>query len=315
MNKALQHPFFKNFLLKLVCFIIVALVMDRAAGWLLKKYYFKQQGGYDFLTTQAIDNTTADVVVFGSSRAVNIFNTSILEKRTGLSAYNAGRYGEPLFYHYGVLKAILKRYHPKFIILSFDAGNFSKNEEAYDKLAALLPYYSDHPELRGIVEMKSSFEKIKLLSASYPYNSLILPIVTGNTAGAKLKYANMNGFIPIKRTISGPLKKVDYTLEKEIDTVKTKAYISFITECKAAKIPVYIICPPYMINSTGIDKSIIKGKEIAGTYGVEFLDFTTDTFYTAKPNLFADYRHLNETGVSFFTNEVMDKITDIQGKK
>ncbi len=308
MKKALQHPFFKNFILKLLSFLVVLFVLDRAIGMVLERYYFKQQGGYDFLTTEAIDKTKAELIVFGSSRAVNIFNTEILEDRSGFSSYNAGRYGGPIFYHYAILKAILKRHHPNLIILSFDAGNFSKSEVSYDRLSPLLPYYKNHPELREIIKLRGPYEKIKLLSACYPYNSLILPILTGNRASSSVKYANVKGFIPLTRTISGPLSKFDYTLEQDLDTLKINTYVSFIKDCQAAKIPLYIVCPPYMINSTGVDKSILKGREIAGVNGVKFLDFTTDTFYTNNRSLFADYRHLNETGVKFFVNDVMNKI-------
>jgi hypothetical protein len=308
MIKKYKNKSLKILFLKLLAFFAVVFILDMLIGNLLKKFYFKQEVGYDYLTTYSIEKTNADILFFGSSRSVNILNTDIFEKQLGLSCYNVGRYGEPVFYHYAILKSVLKRYTPKMILLSFDAGNFSKKQEAYDMLAVLLPYYNDHPEIRPMVELKGPYEKLKLLSRIYPYNSLLLPIITGNKDYSKKKYANINGFMPLKRTFTGPLKTFDYTKEKELDSNKINIYKSFIRECANANIPLYIVCPPYMINSVGTDASIIAAKKIAKDYHIDFLDYSRDSFYIDKPRLFADFRHLNENGVELFNKEIIEKI-------
>ena len=308
MTNSVQTKSFKTFIVKIAAFVLIVFVLDFMIGSLLKKFYFKQQGGYDYLTTYSIDHTSQDVLIFGSSRAVNIFDPAIFTNRTGLSCFNVGRYGEPVFYHYAVLKSVLERYQPKRIILSFDAGNFSKAEESYDRISVLLPYYRDHPEMDSIISLKGRYEKLKLLSRIYPYNSLVLPIITGNTSYSKKKYPHYNGYIPISRTFSGPLQTFDYAKEKVLDTNKINIYKAFIRDCIKAKIPLHIVCPPYMINAVGTDSSISVGKVIANEFNIPFLDHSRDTFYTTKPALFADYRHLNDKGVALFSNMIIDKI-------
>ena len=194
------------------------------------------------------------------------------------------------------------------IILSFDAGNFSINQDAYDRLSSLLPYYKNHPEIQSIVALKGPYEKIKMLSAIYPYNSLLLPIISGNSTQSKTKYATINGYIPLDEHLNGPLQKFDYTIEKKQDTVKINTYKAFIQLCLNAHITLYIICPPYCIDAKGIDHSITTAKEIAQQYGIHFFDYSRDSFYTSKPQWFADYRHLNPVGVEVFCNKVIDKI-------
>ena len=299
----------KGFFIKIFIFFIIFVIVDISVGSILRKGYRKQQSGYDYLTTYAIEQTTADILIFGSSRAVNIFDPLIFEKEMHLTCYNAGRDGEPIFYHYAILKSILKRYKPKMIVLSFDAGNFSKGLDAYDRLSALLPFYAEHPEIRPVVDLKGPFEKLKMLSAIYPYNSTLLSIITGNSNYSKIKYATVKGHIPLKYLAEGPRKKFDYTNEKELDTIKISCYKSFINECATAKIPLYIVCPPYNIEAVGIDPSITVGKEIAAQKNIPFFDFTKDSSYTGKPELFADYRHLNYKGVPLITMEVVKKIS------
>ncbi len=314
MIKSIYSNTLKSFFLKLFIFFFVVFIADRLLGAMLKKYYFKQEAGYDYLTTYALEKTSAELVTFGSSRAANIFNTGMFEMQMGLSCFNAGRYGEPIFYHYAVLKTVLERYKPKMILLSFDAGNFSINQESYDRIASLLPYYNDHPEIRDIVALKGPFEKIKLLSSIYPYNSLLLSIVSGNTASSKKKFPHLNGYIANKKIFTGELQTIDYSKETALDSIKITAYKAFIQDCEKAKIPLYIICPPYLINSIGTDASIIEAKKIAKENYIEFLDYSRDTFFSNRPRLFEDFRHLNETGVEIFCNILIKKLSSASVK-
>lgn len=301
----------KTFLLKLSAFFAVLFLFDFCIGNLLKRFYFRQQSGYDFSTAYSIEKVKTDIVIFGSSRATNILNPVIFEKEMKMTCYNAGRVGEPVFYHYAVLKSVLKRYKPKIVLLSFDAGNFSIKQDAYDRLAVLLPYYDNHPELRSVIELKGPHEKVKMVSNLYPYNSLLLSMITGNSAYGKRKYNDSNGFFPIEKTFSGPLPTFYYSKEKELDSIKVNTYRSFIQDCIKANVQLFILCPPYMINPIGTDLSIIKGKELARKYNINFLDYSRDTFFTKRMELFADYRHLNETGVKLFSNKVIDSIKAI----
>lgn len=304
-NKGVQR-----FCIKLLVFFITVKLIDIAIGYMLKKYYFKQQSGYDYLTTYSIEQTKADILILGSSRAVNILDPTIFERKLNLTCYNAGRYGEPIFYHYAILKTVLKRYQPKIIILTFDAGNFNLSTDAYDRLSALLPYYEAHPEIRSIVELKSPFEKFKMMSAIYPYNSLLLSIINGYTYYSKIKYATIKGHIPLIKTASGPLKNFNYTNEKVLDTIKINTYKSFINECVLAHIQLYIVCPPYHIDAVGTDLSITVAKDIALQQNITFLDYSKDSFYTGKPVIFADFRHLNYKGVEIISKDIIKKISE-----
>ena len=311
MKKDLANKTYKIFLSKLSAFLVVISLLDFGIGYVLKKYYFKQQAGYDYQATYAIDTTKANILIMGSSRAANLFNPDIFESRFNISCFNTGRYGYPIFYHYALLKAIEKRHKPKMVILSFDAGNFSINQEAYDRLSSLLPYYSSHPEIRPVVDLKGPYEKLKMVSFIYPYNSLLLPIISGNTSYSKKKYATIKGYIPLKENITLPLMKFDYTLEKKLDTVKINIYRAFIKECIDSNIKLFIVCPPYMVDAIGVDNSIIEAKKIAQQYAINFFDYSRDAFYANKPELFADYRHLNENGVGLFSNNVIEKINGV----
>ena len=74
---------YKNFVLKLLAFFTTIIIADVVAGNLLKKAYWSQQKGFDYHTTYSIEKTRAAMLVFGSSRAVNIFDPHILKNELG----------------------------------------------------------------------------------------------------------------------------------------------------------------------------------------------------------------------------------------
>lgn len=309
MKKLLQSNSKKSFAFKLLIFVITVIVADNVLGRLLKHSYFRQKQGYDYLTTLSIKKTTDPVLIFGSSRAVNIINPLVLEEKLKLPGFNAGRVGQSIFYHYGVLKSVLRRYKPELVILSFDAGNFEKDQEDYDRIASLLPYYEFEPQIEPIIELKGPFEKLKTVSKIYPYNSMVLPILSSNLKANNSKYDNIKGYIPLKRNAKGPLHTMDFTRTAGIDQNKVKIYKLFIKECIDAGIKLHIVCPPYLINAIGTDASIETAKNIAKEFGINFLDHSRDIFYSQQPDLFADFRHLNEKGSKKFTEQITNIIT------
>jgi hypothetical protein len=291
----------------LLLFIIVG-VLDFGIGSLLRIYYFKQTSGLQYRTTYSIEKTTADLLIFGSSTANHSYHPTIFRNRINLSYYNVGRDGTPVFYHYAILKAILKRYTPKMIIYDFDVHEFSKNRESYDRLSSLLPYYKKHAEIRSIVDLKSPYEKYKLFSKIYPFNSSIFTIILGNTSFNSKRREDISGYVPLSNVWNEPIKDSKTFLDYELDSNKIKIYESFIKDCINLKIKLYIVCPPLFIKPDYVSSSIVLGEKIADGYNIQFFDFSKDSSILNNPKLFADISHLNDDGAKVFSNKVIDSI-------
>jgi hypothetical protein len=296
------------FLAKLVLFACLLLSLDYGIGKTLHIFYFKQQSGFQNRITYSIEKTTEDVIIIGSSRAKHHYFPDTLEKKLNLSCYNTGNNGQHVFYYYAVLKGILKRYSPKIIILDLKFKEFSINEESYDRLSAILPYYQTHPELRPIIELRGPFEKYKLISQIYPYNSSLFTIAVGNMAFNKNRKTDENGYVPLYHGLSEPIHDDSTFTEYKFDRLKVSAYESFLKECIQAKVKLYVICSPYFVKSTNEEPSIKIGKEIAKKYNVEFIDYSNDSLFIHNPTLFADPEHLNDLGAKIFIGQIAAKI-------
>lgn len=298
----------KKIIYNLLIVIALVYILDLGIGKLLQYFYFQQSSGFQYRTSFAIEKTKADILVFGSSRANHHYSPTVFEKRYNYSYYNVGRDGVPIFYHYALLKTVLNRYRPKLVILDFSRGEFDKNQYSYDRLSALLPYYSKHPEIRNIIKLRSPYENLKLISNIYPYNSSILSIAIGNLEFNKRRWEDNKGYVPLSKAMEGTVSKDTAEWTKELDSLKVNIYESFIRDCVKSNIKLFIICSPYYIKFAKNDESIVIGKNIAKQYGIEFLDFSNSTTFSNKPHLFADKDHLNDNGAITFSKIILDSI-------
>ena len=310
MNNIKESKHFP-FLYKLMIFIITLLILDYSTGSLLEYFYKRQQSGLLYRTTYSIDSTKAEILIFGSSRANHHYDPAIFEKRLHESCYNTGRDGQTIFYNYAVLRGVLKRYSPKMIILDFSREEFLKNQEAYDKLSALLPYYDSNPEMRSVIQLKSPFEKYKLIfSKVYPYNSLIFSIAIGASDFNKSREDGMdeNGYVPLTE-ISKQAIATDSLYEKFVlDYTKIQYFQSFIRDCINSNIKLYIVSSPVFIKYTFKDPSVDIARGIAKKFDIPFYDFSGDSLFLSDPGLFADAAHLNDKGAALNSNKVIDSI-------
>jgi len=300
-----------HFLIKLSLFFLLLIVLDFGIGKTLNFFYFHQQSGFQNRITYSIEKTQEDIIIIGSSRAKHHYIPDTIAKKLSQTCYNAGNNGQHIFYYYAILKSILKRYSPKIIILDLKQREFCVNSESYERLSILLPYYRSHEEIRSIIELKSSYEKYKLLSHIYPYNSSLFTIAAGNMEFNKKRKTDDNGFIPLIHTMTEPINKDSTFAPYKFDSLKINAYQSFIKDCIKAKIKLYIVCSPYLAKSINTEPSIKTGKEIAKKYNIEFIDYSNDTLYTHHLNLFANPTHLNNLGASLFSSKIACKIVEL----
>ena len=246
MRKRIRKNAYLYFTAKMLFLFIIIFLLDFSIGHILRYFYFKQECGRQYRATYAIEKTTADVLIFGSSRAYHHYVPPIIENKLKESCYNTGSPGQYLLYNYATLKAILKRYTPKLIILDVTAGDLKAGKESYERLSSLLPYYEKHEEIRPIVELKSPFEKFKLLSSIYAFNSSFLMIAGGNSEYFKKRTIDIKGYKSLNRTWNNPIE-TRYSEPYKSDSNKTKAFTSFIEDCHHAGTKLFIVCSPTYI--------------------------------------------------------------------
>lgn len=297
------------FFYKLGILILIVFLLDFSIGKALRYFYFNQKSGKHYRTTYALDEAKTDLLILGSSRANHHYHPGIFENELGISFYNAGRDGNYIFYHFAVLKSVLKRYTPRVVVLDIVRDEFSVDQSSYDRLSSLLPYYHDHPEIRPVIEFRSPYEKIKLLSDIYPYNSALFSILAGNLGVSGRVLSEEKGYVPLDKTLESTSPSETQATERGTDTNKISIYEACIKECISSGVRLFIVCSPYYTPSTDF-KTLETARIIAEKYSVPFFDFSYDSLFIDRPDLFADNAHLNDNGAKVFSAAVAQKIKE-----
>jgi hypothetical protein len=297
---------YQFFLFKLIVFILLLFAGDFLIGTALNRFYNKQKSGWEYSTKYSVEDTKASMLIFGSSRAQQQYNPIFFEERLHLSCYNVGRDGETFLYQYAMLQGILKRYRPKIILLECENTMFLKSISSYERLATLLPFYKQHPEMREVILLKSPYERLKLLSNMYPYNSLIFKILFGNVGNKEA--GDINGYLPLNGSLDEPKRAVNFAKNYELDSNKIKYYHSFIKQCKQANVDLYLVCSPYFSAGTGNDISLTMAKESAAENNIPFIDLSKGHPLLNNSKLYDDTAHVNQTGSQILSNIIIDSL-------
>ncbi|MDP1620908.1 MAG: hypothetical protein Q8M08_01080 [Bacteroidales bacterium] len=273
----------------------------------MKFFYFRQSSGLLFRTTYAIDSTKADILVFGSSRANHHYVPEIFEDSLNGTFYNTGRDGNFILYNYAIFKTIIQRYQPKLIIMDINPEELEFNANTYERLSSLLPYSRDHKEIRSITALRSPWEKIKLFSSVYPYNSLLLTIAVGNLEYNRNRKPDIKGYVPVFRKMKN--EKVD-TIQVEYgfpDRNKINALSQIINICKQQKIQLlFVRSPVYSIIHDKYFNNIIS--DLCSEYKVNYFDLSNQEIFITSPAWYVDRNHLNDEGARVFSNLVVNCI-------
>jgi hypothetical protein len=297
--------FFSNLLLLL----LIIIICDQLTGRILKHLYFSQKSGLFFRTTYAIDSTKANIIVFGSSRANHHYVPEIFEDSLNLSFYNSGREGNFLLYNYAVFKAIVKRHRPEIVIFDVIPNELFYEKESYERLSSLLPYYTAHPEIRDVVQLKSSLEKLKILSGIYPYNSSLITVLIGNLDINSSRKGDDRGFVPLHKSIKDTVLHTIELVPGIIDNNKINALTDIINYCDSDKIRlVFIQSPLYAIfQETGSMRYFDKLEE---SNKIIYWDFSNEPEIMSHPGYFQDQFHLNLQGAECFSKLLVRKIRE-----
>jgi hypothetical protein len=303
-------------LLKIVVFLVCLILADQIVGFILRKLYFHEKTGQHYALNYVLRKCSADVLIFGSSRAVHHYDSRIISNKLQMSCYNAGvDGGHSIILPYAQIKVITKRYLPKVIIIELDPNQLVHYLQDYDRLSILLPYYAEFPELRSVIEIRGPFEKVKLLSAIYPFNS---GIINSIRLFLNIKTENIkdyNGYFPIlNREMNASMGKgeSEYSTNAIIDSNMVDALKSIICICKEKNITLIVVNSPIYHDTNYVKRTLTPAGRLAldilNQNKIKYYDFTYDTTFSGHMEWFADINHLNEHGAKIFTNLVADKI-------
>ena len=136
-------------------FVVILISIDKLLSYGLQMMLEGAESGLYSEIDLALNKQKSDILILGSSRANSHYDSRILIKSTGQSAYNAGIGGQGYTYTEIIVRSSFKKHKPKFVILDLsinlltDAGDF-------DKTKILMPFAYDNEIVREVLQRNDS---------------------------------------------------------------------------------------------------------------------------------------------------------------
>lgn len=291
----------KRFLIQIGIFFLLITVIDVIAGKTFSYFVDHAKGGDNGRNNYICNETSEDILIFGSSRAIHHYNPVMLSDSLGLSCYNCGQNGNGVILNYGRYQLICQRYIPKLLIYDVTSGfDLLAGDDNHKYLGWLRAYY-DREGIPEVFESVDSIEKYKMLSQMYRYNTKFIQIVSDCIN--PLQSEGIKGFRPISQDMDTmkiskkPQKKESYNF----DSLKMSYLEKMIVESKDTKV-VFVVSPSWY----GMDTLQFKPiKDICQRRNILFIDFSNTPKYIHNNYYFRDGSHLNARGANEFTCDLI----------
>jgi hypothetical protein len=302
----------RRFLLSLIAMAVLLFAVDRGVGAAMARLFrtsASEEEGDRFGRAIAAQ---PEVVITGSSRAMHGYVADSLGAWLGTRAYNLGRDGMwGSLYAYGAGAIVRRHARPKVWIL--DAmPELYVGRERFDYLSCFLPYIEQEPAAREIAAQRSRWERVRMLSHIYPYNSLLVSLLSprlGKVVQPRDGYLELTGQMVIDSTAAASPAPDAYPR----DPLKWKYLGKTIEVLEAGGVEVVAVrSPQWVAGDAGREQQRRISAELARTFGelgVRYLDFSVpDHPELADPSLYRDAEHLNGTGALRFTRELAESL-------
>lgn len=289
--------------------VVVAgvLVLDIAFGAGFRQYMKHKSlpGDYE-MTDYVISRSSEDILVLGSSVALNSINTQTLEDSLGVTAFNGAANGQAFPFYITMLKAVLERYSPSGIVLGVIPSNFTDTGVGV-RYNFLAPYYGlGIADIDGNMTRGDKLQKLLLSSNFYRLNKIWFRILLYNFMSAGIK--GENGFVAKPLPPEFPAKGETGEILNMSDERRGEL-AEFISLCKENGVELTIVLTPRYIGSIEPETGIINDiRKMCETENVRFYDDSQLEPFASDSTLFYDAHHINIDGSKVYTDIIIDRL-------
>jgi hypothetical protein len=292
---------------KIALFALLVGALDFLIGEGLRGLYFRRLSGDRADLFILFEKTRAPILIFGSSRAKHHYVPSLIQAALGEECFYAGADGAFIEYHRAVLEAVLARYTPATIILDLSSADLRGFYVPKQALPRILPFYRTHPEIRSAFLGQGLFERTRLASHIYPFNSTLPTLILNNLSKPKETASNNAGYVPIEVDLKRTIREKKSETAIVFDDRAVGMFEGFLARIKEKRIRLFIfISPTYEGRTPKLFREMATS--LCRRAGVPLFDMSLQDGISDHPEYFQDAMHLNENGARVYTNKIIAKI-------
>ncbi|MDH8700874.1 hypothetical protein M2138_000208 [Dysgonomonadaceae bacterium PH5-43] len=305
----------KTYKLVLVLLSIIAIVItiDTGLGWFMNIYSSKNSlpGDYskiDYLMKSANE----DMIIVGSSTAINAFIPQIIEDSLNITCFNGGCNAQFMPFFRCITENVLSRHKPKHLVLSIRPDELYYNHNGRINLLNIY-YNKGNKSIDEIVEENNGYKTTFLASNLYRYNTISWRILLSKLSSVD----NMGdkGYVPHSiPSIAPQLDDYRENLRRyKANRTTFNNLLAIADMCKNAEVDLIIVLTPiysrlYDNEDDLISLKIIK--EVCTEYNLRLINNSQNTLFLNSPDLFYDNNHLNYLGSKIHTEMFIEQIRE-----
>lgn len=296
----------KKYIINILLFFAIVVVIDLCVGYVGDYLQSHAKGGPTRETNDLLMIDQHDVLIFGSSRCKNHYDTPYLSDTLGLDFYNAGYDGNGVVLSYGLLSLILQRYQPKLVLLdvepAFDINVYAGDNNHKRYIRGIKPYYKN-AIVSSLIKDVSIEEWYKVHSGMMRYNTEI--INKAKDIVRVLPKAD-HGYIPRVGELSYEPERKDNTSKIQIDEFKLGCIESMIKLAQSKNVPIAIIASPkYGYRSS---EELQPAFDICRRNHVPIIDYYAHPMFMQHREWFKESMHLNGNGALEYSKLIVEDL-------
>lgn len=269
--------------------------------------HYRLPGDYEEID-YLIKESDEDILILGSSIALNGINPNLLIDSLDCTCYNGGANGQFITYSETMLKCICKHAKkPKVILLGVLPTELGSAN--FGRFNILIPYYKNgYESIDEKLENKDEMAPFLLKSALYRYNTIWWRILLYHfiTPGVKGKHGYTGKAVP---AVLPALvhRQAGTTINDKAVTL----FESIVRTCKKHHIKLLVFIPPHYREVDGVEGSIAYLDKYCKENDVPFYNDSQDSVFLHHQEWFYDKEHINVIGCDEYTKMMVPRIRQI----
>lgn len=288
---------------------VIVVTADILLGAALKHYMKKKTlpGDYE-MVEHLLRNLDEDVIVLGSSVALNGINTQRLSDSLHIEAYNGGANGQTMPYFLTALKGVVAQKKPRMVILGLSPNNLCDTGlgTRYNLLA---PYYGmGIADIDSCLMQKDAIQPFLLKSNLCRLNTIWFRI--------GLYFFAYHGTKCERGHVAKPVPTMFPTLEKHsgkqisMSQERERQFDEFVEICKSNQIPLVVLLAPHYTEKFPHAAYSVYGKLKSKSIkkGFVYYDDTNLYPFDTDSTLYYDQAHIHGQGALIYTDTLIKRL-------
>ena len=309
----------KRFLIKIAIFAVAACMIALGLDAMISHGLVKS-AGYPQQVWREIrsGNYTSDIVIMGTSRALEHYDPRVIDSVTGLSSYNLGSGG------YGINVELMKyRYYchynskPKYIVYDVDYVPLVINHAPHmHQSEQFLPLFYDGAIRQDLMRVGYSWIDAYVPMARYWGYQIVSKRGLLECIGLKhyCDYPSYKGHMPDPDPWDASRLQFADSIPSNVNEDAKTMFVNFVQECKESGVRLFFVTSPvyyrYIAMSPDWNRYIAWFDSIAEANDIPYLNYMDDPIYRDS-TMFNAGVHLTPDGTKIWSeilsNDLMNK--------